>query len=68
MRMKTCVSCEVEKEFSEFYKDATHADGYTSECKQCRKERSKRYREENKEEYLKKQKQYREKRNESNTQ
>ena len=33
---KVCSKCEVEKELCLFYKDKTHKDGYTSNCKQCK--------------------------------
>ncbi len=34
--VKICNKCETEKELSEFYKDKTHSDGYTSSCKICK--------------------------------
>jgi hypothetical protein len=34
--MKICSKCKIEKELSEFYKDLTHTDGYSSLCKKCR--------------------------------
>lgn len=33
--MKTCTRCKQEKNYSEFYKNATRKDGHTSECKAC---------------------------------
>jgi hypothetical protein len=33
--MKTCRRCNILKEFSEFYKNITHKDGFRSECKKC---------------------------------
>ena len=45
--MKTCTNCNIEKLLTEFYKDKTHKDGYTSQCKICVKDRVKKYREEN---------------------
>ena len=35
--MKTCKDCLIEKEKSEFYKDKKMKDGYSSECKECKK-------------------------------
>jgi len=47
--MKTCTKCNIEKEYSDFYKFNRSKDGYTSHCKECRKKEVKKYREENKE-------------------
>jgi hypothetical protein len=38
--MKLCIICKTEKSLSEFYKKVTAKDGYTSDCKDCRKVRS----------------------------
>jgi hypothetical protein len=35
METKTCNQCGVEKALAEFYKSATGADGYRSQCKKC---------------------------------
>jgi hypothetical protein len=37
--MKTCTKCNIEKPFEAFYKDKYAKDGYSSECKECAKER-----------------------------
>ena len=36
MKIKTCTKCHKQKRLSEFSKDKTHTDGYSSICKQCR--------------------------------
>ena len=41
--MKTCSKCSEVKETSEFYKDITHGDGFSSHCKQCFDNRKKEY-------------------------
>jgi hypothetical protein len=50
--MKKCNKCKVEKELTEFGKMKASKDGLRSECKSCRNERAKEYREKNRE-YLK---------------
>lgn len=59
--MKKCSKCHKEKELSEFRKDKSHNDGYSSQCKDCRgetdfaqnmKEWRKKYRDENREHLL----------------
>ena len=35
--MKTCSGCNVEKRFSDFYKNAQLSDGHFSKCKECTK-------------------------------
>lgn len=47
--MKVCIKCEFEKELSEFGKRADSKDGYRNDCKECRKEFNKLYKELNKE-------------------
>ncbi|NBW14667.1 MAG: hypothetical protein EBR82_42375 [Caulobacteraceae bacterium] len=37
--MKTCTSCKIKKELSEFNKNKTGADGLQYHCKECRKSR-----------------------------
>ena len=32
---KKCCSCKEEKDVSDFYKDKTSKDGFTSSCKKC---------------------------------
>lgn len=41
--MKTCIKCKEEKPLSEFHKDTTRDDGYSNQCKICRKENRKNY-------------------------
>lgn len=43
MKIKTCTKCHKEKKLSEFSKDKTHTDGYSSICKVCRNEEHKEY-------------------------
>lgn len=33
--MKTCIDCNLEKEYSEFYKRKDNKDGYRNNCKKC---------------------------------
>ena len=40
MLSKTCISCGRDKLFDEFYKRKGSPDGYTNECRDCRKSRS----------------------------
>ena len=35
---KVCTKCGIEKDVSEFYKDATRLSGYRSHCKVCIKQ------------------------------
>lgn len=39
--MKTCASCQKEKQLSDFYKDKRKSDGLYSSCKSCSREKSK---------------------------
>ena len=39
--MKVCTKCGLEKDESEFYKNARYLNGLMSECKSCKKERTK---------------------------
>lgn len=43
--MKQCTTCKAQKSKSEFSKDKNHKDGLRSQCKQCVKIQSKKYRE-----------------------
>lgn len=45
--MKTCYQCKSDKEYSEFYVDKYTKDGYKSCCKNCSKERVRKWKEEN---------------------
>lgn len=47
--MKKCTKCKYDKNLSEFYSNKSKKDGKATECKDCRKEQDKKYREENKE-------------------
>ena len=51
--MKKCSKCKVEKPFEEFVKEKNGKNGLRSNCKQCDKERHKKWCEENKEYYKK---------------
>ena len=42
-RVKTCNKCNIEKDYNEFNKDSSKADGYYNICKECRKATSKVY-------------------------
>ncbi len=45
--MKECSSCNVTKNFSDFYKMEKMKDGYLNKCKECVKSRVKKHRHEN---------------------
>jgi hypothetical protein len=73
---KICTKCEIKKELTEFPKDKNKKDGYTSSCKQCKKEYrdynrelisliGKRYRDENRDSELIRQSNYRQENRES---
>jgi len=47
--MKRCYTCKTDKDKSEFNKNKVRKDGLNSICKECSRERSKRYYRENKE-------------------
>ena len=36
--MKICNKCNLEKEYSEFYKNSRHKDRYMNQCKECKKQ------------------------------
>ena len=44
MKTKVCTKCKVEKELSEFHKKKDTKDGVRSQCKVCRNEDNKKYR------------------------
>lgn len=46
--LKTCTICKCEKPIAEFGKNSRMEDGYHYTCKVCRREQSKKYKEENK--------------------
>jgi len=47
--MKTCNKCQVNKEFSQFYKDKNNlTDGHYSICKECKESGTRKWRSENK--------------------
>jgi len=56
--MKTCITCNKEKDISEFPKDSSRKDGLRPECKPCKRSRDKEWREKNKEEIKEKDKEY----------
>lgn len=41
--MKKCATCKQEKSLEEFNKNKTRKDGYQTLCKECNRERSKKY-------------------------
>ena len=41
--MKICTKCDVEKEFTEFYKDKSKKDGLSSSCKECKSAQNNEY-------------------------
>lgn len=49
--MKKCKECSIEKELTEFYKDALSADGHRNNCKVCKNAKTIRWREENRSHY-----------------
>ena len=51
--MKRCYTCKTDKDKSEFNKNRGRKDGLNSICKECSRERSKRYYRENKEHHKK---------------
>ncbi|MFL2134918.1 hypothetical protein ACEN33_00615 [Ruoffia sp. FAM 24228] len=55
---QVCITCEIEKSLTEYYKDKRMKNGYKNECKECVKERRKKRYEENKDEVLEYNKQY----------
>ena len=56
--MKICKVCKIEKELSEFGKRPDSKDGYRNDCKECRKEFMKLYKELNSEYLSIKKKEY----------
>ena len=47
--MKICSSCNSNKDYNEFYKSPSYKDGYMNQCKICKIEYGKKYRNDNKE-------------------
>jgi hypothetical protein len=47
--MKTCLECNIEKEFNQFFKSTIKKDGFKNKCKDCCKIYQKKYRENNQE-------------------
>jgi hypothetical protein len=64
--MKTCSTCKIEKELSEFTKDKSKRDGFHSQCKSCKKENREKNKERKKEYDRIYQKQCRERKKEYN--
>lgn len=56
--MKKCITCKVEKEFSEFDKHKGRKDGLLGQCRGCKKEYWKQYYQDNKERKNERAKQY----------
>jgi len=52
MGIKKCTKCELEKHFTDFYKNKNFKDGLSYACKQCDINRSKEYRRNNREKIL----------------
>jgi hypothetical protein len=46
--MKTCKSCNTDKEYKEFYKKADTKDGYNNDCIECKRKKDKDYKIRNK--------------------
>ena len=57
-RTQLCITCEIEKPVTEYYKDKRMKNGYKNECKECAGERRKKHYKENKEKVLEYNKQY----------
>lgn len=53
METKVCKKCELELDISNFYRNSTYKDGYSSKCKKCQRIADKRKYEANKEKYQK---------------
>lgn len=47
--MKICTGCDIEKPYSEFYRNGQNGDGFHMQCKSCQTPYHKRYRDENRE-------------------
>jgi hypothetical protein len=56
--MKKCTKCNIEKELNSFQKSKRTKDGLRSDCKSCRKESTRFYREKNKEKIKEEQKKF----------
>jgi len=41
--MKTCTKCNIEKPYSDFYKNKNRGDGHNNECKKCKREMDRNY-------------------------
>lgn len=61
METKICLMCKKEKPLSSFHKKKSSSDGYRFRCKECRKEESRLYYHQNKEQLSRKGEIYREK-------
>ena len=57
---KTCTKCGETKPLDDFHRDKTRSGGRRSDCKECRREYSRRYREENRDERREYDRRYRE--------
>lgn len=55
---KICSKCGRELPISEFHNDKTHKDGHRSECRECTKQRNKKYQTEHKNDVLEQKKLY----------
>ena len=56
---KKCYLCKEEKSVSDFGKDRTRKDGLGRECRDCARERQRKYRKENREKVRERQRKYR---------
>ena len=49
MKTKTCYTCKKTFPLDSFYKNRSRSSGYDGQCKACRKERHRKYQQENRE-------------------
>ena len=56
--VKCCSGCGVVKPLDDYYRDRSRPDGRTPRCKECAKEATRRYREENRDKVLERRRRY----------